>query len=350
MTTRVQKLFKEFSLWLIPAALLLFFLDEVTNFGDLAIQQAFIWYVTVTSLIQTGEPIFLAIILESLPFILAGAIISSLIHEWVTEERLARWLPTNPVLAVLTAGMLGFVLPVCDCGTIPVARSLLAKKVPAGAVTTFALAAPTVNPITLLATFFAFGMTIRMALLRLVFSFAIACLVGLATTKVARSRLKDPELSLTEVPVIKSVSGEPQAPGRTNSIGTWARLRSVCDHTIHELFEIIGFLLISAVVAAGFQIYHATNPSIVDMHSGMIGVAIMMGLAIIFSLCSEADAFVARSFMSTFSPGAVLAFMLIGQMVDARNIMLLPRTFGRRIALPVMILCVALTFTVGVFV
>jgi uncharacterized membrane protein YraQ (UPF0718 family) len=54
------------------------------------------------------------------------------------------------------------------------------------------------------------------------------------------------------------------------------------------------------------------------------------------SICSEADAFVARAFATTFSLGAVLAFMTIGQIVDLRNGFLLFRALpGRVVALMV---------------
>src|SRR6266536_1174005 len=62
----------------------------------------------------------------------------------------------------------------------------------------------------------------------------------------------------------------------------------------------------------------------------LASILVMMPLATILSICSEADAFVARAFANVFSVGSVFAFMVIGQVVDLRNGLLLFRTLGPR--------------------
>ena len=46
---------------------------------------------------------------------------------------------------------------------------------------------------------------------------------------------------------------------------------------------------------------------------------VMMGLAYILSLCSEADAFIAASFQSTFSLNSLVAFLVFGAMFDIKK-------------------------------
>jgi uncharacterized protein len=74
----------------------------------------------------------------------------------------------------------------------------------------------------------------------------------------------------------------------------------------------------------------------------------LMPLATILSICSEADAFVARAFANTFSPGSVLAFMVIGQIVDLRNGLLLMRTVGLRLLGLIVGVAYGLVFLEGV--
>ena len=57
-----------------------------------------------------------------------------------------------------------------------------------------------------------------------------------------------------------------------------------------------------------------------------------MLLAILLSICSEADAFVAASFL-TFPAGAHLAFVGIGPMADLKLIGMYTATFRRKIVL-----------------
>jgi uncharacterized membrane protein YraQ (UPF0718 family) len=52
-----------------------------------------------------------------------------------------------------------------------------------------------------------------------------------------------------------------------------------------------------------------------------------MILAIVISMCSNADAFFILSLGSLFSPGSVIAFLVIGPMVDIKMIALMKTTF-----------------------
>jgi uncharacterized membrane protein YraQ (UPF0718 family) len=77
-------------------------------------------------------------------------------------------------------------------------------------------------------------------------------------------------------------------------------------------------------------------------------VAVLMPVATLLSICSEADAFVARAFASTFTPGAVLAFMTVGQIVDLRNGVLLVRTLDPRLTGLIVAVAYGLVFVEGV--
>ena len=59
----------------------------------------------------------------------------------------------------------------------------------------------------------------------------------------------------------------------------------------------------------------------------------MMGFAFLLSICSTSDAFVASSFASTFEPGALLAFLVFGPMIDLKNTLMLLSAFKTRVVL-----------------
>ena len=50
---------------------------------------------------------------------------------------------------------------------------------------------------------------------------------------------------------------------------------------------------------------------------------VMMLLAFVLSLCSEADAFVASTFLLQFSGASVLAFLITGPMIDIKNTLMM---------------------------
>jgi uncharacterized membrane protein YraQ (UPF0718 family) len=66
--------------------------------------------------------------------------------------------------------------------------------------------------------------------------------------------------------------------------------------------------------------------------TAVLGILAMMALAFVLSLCSQADAFVATSF-SAFSPGAQLAFLVLGPMADTKLTVLYGATFRRAFVL-----------------
>ncbi len=302
-------------------------------------------WATFKGMVIPAESIFLAILVESFPFVVLGALVASIIQEFVSEQRIVKLLPRNRILSVLVAGILGFAIPTCDCGTIPIARSLLRKGVSMGAAATFTLAAPVINPVTIAATYVAFGFNLRMALLRVVCTYAVACAIGLITAGIWGNRQ-----SIGSAMMEAAATTENLPPTRVSYGAVWHRLKHIVDHTVTEFFGIAGFLICSAGVASLFQVYHSQHAHLGQVHSGLLAVATMMGLAILFSLCSEADAFVARSFAATYSPGSVLAFMLIGQMADLRNLFLLPRTFGIRLGVLMVLLAMVFCFAIGVLV
>ena len=100
--------------------------------------------------------LFLSLLVEAMPFLLLGVLFSGLLLLWVDERQLVARLPKNPLLGALIGSLVGFLFPVCECGNVPVARRLLMQGVPAPVAIGFLLAAPTINPIVIWATWTAF--------------------------------------------------------------------------------------------------------------------------------------------------------------------------------------------------
>ena len=110
-------------------------------------------------MIKNISIIFISIFFESLPFLLLGSIISSLIECYISNDALARLIPKNKILGSLVGVVLGFFLPACDCAVIPVSKRLIKKKIPLNVAISFMLASPIINPVVLLSTHQAFYKT-----------------------------------------------------------------------------------------------------------------------------------------------------------------------------------------------
>ena len=268
--------------------------------------------------------------LQSLPFVLIGVFASGLVQQHLSTATLTRWLPQRRLAVVLLSSAFGFVAPVCDCGVIPLARRLGAKGLPAYAATTFILAAPVVNPVVLLSTAFAFQGNWTIVGLRMAMTLSVAIAVGLAASTLSTGLSSPAQVGL-------DLHSAPATPG----------LRSLMSLATTEFFDVIFFIALGALFTAAAQTFVPRGDLAALGSRPALSVLALMPVASLLSICSEADAFVARAFSTTFSKGSILAFMTIGQIVDLRNGFLLFRTLGGRLTALVVLLSYVLVFAQG---
>jgi uncharacterized protein len=281
--------------------------------------------------------VFVSIVLQSLPFVLVGVFASALVQQLLRGEVVARYLPRRPALAVLLSSLFGLVAPVCDCGAIPLGRQLMAKGVPVYAAIAFLIAAPVINPITLFSTALAFQGNVGVVVLRAAMTLSVALIVGLLAARL-----------LGAIPLgVPSLAHLPDGDKVDQSLRTRARLSRIVQHATGEYFEILFFVVLGALFTAASQtlVPRADLTALGAQRAG--SVLALMPIATILSICSEADAFVARAFAGTFSFGAVLAFMTIGQIVDLRNGLLMWRTLGGRLLLLIVLTAYPLVLVEG---
>jgi hypothetical protein len=106
--------------------------------------------------LSTAWALFQGLLIEALPFLLIGVLISSVARWLAPGGRWLRRLPGHPLLGPLSGAALGFALPACECGNVPVARRLLVAGAPLGTALGFLFAAPVLNPIVIASTWAAF--------------------------------------------------------------------------------------------------------------------------------------------------------------------------------------------------
>ncbi|CAM5301103.1 Putative two-component membrane permease complex subunit SMU_747c [Streptomyces alboniger] len=258
--------------------------------------------------------VFTAVVVQGVPFLLLGTLVSAAIGAFVPERVFSRILPRNPALAVPVAGAAGVVLPGCECASVPVADSLMRRGVTPAAALAFLLSAPAINPVVLVATSVAFPGNPAMVAARLLASLATAVVMGWLWVRFGREEWLPPRARTT-----------PKAP---SGGGRWSDFRAGLQH---DFLHAGGFLVVGAAAAATFNI--AVPRSALDVFTGSawLSVLLLAVLAVVLCVCSEADAFVAAS-LSGFSPTARLAFMVVGPMVDLKLIALQTGTFGKAFA------------------
>ena len=273
--------------------------------------------------------IFQGLLLESLPFLLLGVAIAALARWLVPQAAWVRRLPRNPLLAPVVGALLGFALPACECGNVPVARRLLASGAPLGTGFGFLFAAPVLNPIVLASTWAAFPdqpwLLVARPLGAFLIALALSGLLGLMgeSALLAPALLEERRLSqpLSEVGLLERGSGvlgassaqlPPPAPESKLS------LAEVLHHSSREFISLLVLLVLGCGLAAAVQAWLPRAWLLAVGSAPTLSVLALMLLALVVSVCSSVDAFLALGFAAQVTPGALLAFLLLGPVVDLK--------------------------------
>jgi uncharacterized membrane protein YraQ (UPF0718 family) len=259
----------------------------------------------------TWLTIFVSIVIQATPFVVLGTVVSAAIAALVPPSFFARALPRRPVLAVPVAGVAGAVLPGCECGSVPIAGALVRRGVTPAAALAFLLSAPAINPVVLVATAVAFPGRPQMVLARLLASLLASVAMGWLWLRLGRAEwLRIPD--------------RPELAG----LGRGAAFVAACRT---DLVQASGYLVIGGLTAATLNVAVPGNWLHAVAGQPVLAVLALAVLALVLSICSEADAFVAAS-LTQFSLTAKLAFLVVGPMVDAKLFAMQAGTFGQRFA------------------
>ncbi|MHC5374949.1 permease [Enterococcus sp. LJL120] len=318
--------------------------------------------------------IFLSIVIEALPFVLLGCIISGALQVFLTPARVKRFLPKNKILSILFGSCMGFFFPSCECGIVPIVHQFVKKDVPVYTAFAFMLTAPIINPVVIFSTYIAFSNTWRYAILRMVGSFVVALVVGLwlaylCKEQVLKTRLNEafsqhhlskiPETALaganqvaanskftangfseavledygSEEKIVEDSHENEHHHHGSEKKGFLSQVGNVLVHAIDEFFDTGRYLMIGGLIASAMQTYLPTGAMLTLGSNTFLAILVMMVLAFTMSLCSEADAFIGSSLLSLFGSAPVVAFLVFGPMVDIKNLLMMKRYFSTKFIL-----------------
>ncbi|WP_231954724.1 permease [Actinoplanes derwentensis] len=261
--------------------------------------------------LQTWTTVFVSVLVQAVPFLVFGVLLSAVIAVFVPRSFWAKALPKHPVLAVPAASVAGVVLPGCECGAVPIAGSLIRRGVTPAAALAFLLAAPAINPIVLVATAVAFPDNPEMVVARGLASLVVAVLMGWLWLRLGKTEwIRLPH--------------RPDLDGASKGRAFWSAAR-------HDVVHAGGFLVVGAAAAATINVIVPEAWLQTLAAQPVLSVLALAVLAVLLSICSEADAFVAAS-LSQFSLTSRLVFLVVGPMVDLKLISMQAGVFGRGFA------------------
>ncbi|MBM4069315.1 MAG: permease [Planctomycetes bacterium] len=297
---------------------------------------------------------FTSIVYEALPFIVLGVILAGLLEEFVPQQFITRVTPSNRAMAIALGCLLGLVFPMCECGIIPVMKRLLRKGLPLSLCVSYMLAGPIINIVVIMSTYVAFknpifGGSVAVVALRVGLGFVVAYNVGLIVDRLWRRHGTDllaPSVAKgLDQPSNDEVSGRPRT--------LMDRLNNITATALGDFIDILAFLIIGALLAAGGRamldsMRPAPNrPSSLELElkkHPALAILMMMALAVLLCLCSEADAFVAANFPDAWAPAAKLAFLVLGPMMDLKLFFMYTRVFRQKLIWTIIVAVVIQVF------
>jgi uncharacterized membrane protein YraQ (UPF0718 family) len=261
--------------------------------------------------VTTWTTVFVSVMVQATPFLVFGVALSAVIAVFVPQSFFTRALPRRPSLAVPVASAAGVVLPGCECGSVPIAGALVRRGVTPAAALAFLLSAPAINPVVLASTAVAFPGQPGMVVARAAASIVTACVMGWLWLRIGRPEwIKLPDRAHLD--------------GMNRAEAFWASCR-------HDIAHAGGFLVLGAMAAATINVIvpAAWLQQVADQP--VLSILALAVLAVVLSICSEADAFVAAS-LTQFSLTARLAFLVVGPMIDLKLFAMQAGFFGRGFA------------------
>ena len=299
---------------------------------------------------------FTSILYEAMPFIVLGVVLSGLLEEFVPQKIVARIIPRSRVLAIAIGGLLGILFPMCECGIIPIMRRLLRKGVPLSCCTCYMLAGPIINVVVMISTLAAFSGTPTGAIYKeevldankvphvvtsypqlggwymMGFRMGLGFLVAFGTSLLVErqyrkygNKLLNP-LAVPPEQKLPSVDDE-RSKGRRRRCD---RLSTITETALHDFVDVTVYLILGAILASAGRLILKHDAVEALATNFFLSICVMMALAILLCICSEADAFVAASFRM-LPPSAKLGFLVLGPMLDLKLYMMYTRVFRPRL-------------------
>jgi len=230
-----------------------------------------------------------------------------------------KYFPQNKIISFLFAIVGGIFFPVCDCAIVPVVSRLVKKGVPLYVAVTFMLSAPIVNPIVIISTYYAFPNQPQIMIFRIIIGIIVAIISGVLFLIFPEKEISIKNNELDEVCNCIYCNN-------IKDIGIKGKISMIFKHAGEEFFDVGRFLILGALLTSFFQV--------------------MISKDLLVKLSGDN---VARSFLNQFSIGSIMSFMVLGPMIDMKNLIMLSDSFSKRFIIKLTFIVFNITFSVICF-
>lgn len=289
---------------------------------------------------------FLALFIESAPWLLLGLLVAGIMHELVPVSFLEKHMGSSSFGSISKAAIIGAPLPLCSCGVIPAALGLRRSGASKSSTISFLVSTPETGVDSVSVSYALLGPLY--AIVRPVAAILSAIYAGLMVRFFAESdEKKEAQLGQAEAMQSSSCCGskpepkpEPKAQVASSCCGGEkkavhshvseealpaksqpSKITSVLAYASGKLLEdIVVWLLVGLALAAAIKTWVPTD-FLTQWGDGVIAMLVMAIIGIPMYICATASTPLAVGFLAAgLSPGAILVFLMAGPATDRKSV------------------------------
>ena len=282
-------------------------------------------------------------LVEILPALAIGFFISGLVHEFLSQDIVGKYLGRSGIKPIFWATLIGAILPVCCWGSLPIAVSFYKKGARLGPILAFLVATPATSISAFLVTLSVLGIGFA------VYSFFAVIIMGIIIGMIGNAIKPGGKAVPIEEPCPHCKTDSPHIM-HVEKKTFLQRAISVLDYAYIRLPKEIGLeliigIILAAIVATYIPIGHAIHTYL----AGVNGYLFSVVFGIIMYLCATASVPLIDSFIKQgLSQGAGMTLLLIGPITSYGTLLVLRKEFGLKTLAIFLFSLIILTVALGI--
>lgn len=256
-------------------------------------------------------------------YIVISFVIAGIIHEFVGIEQMKKYaIGTTKISGIVATTVIGMIIPICSCGTIPLGISMYYSGAYLGPVLTFMTSSPMINPIALILSYGLLGKEI--ATIYLITGFVAPFLIGIIANKFAGDELY-------YKPAYENANKKIDLEKDNKSI--FKKIKSGLHWSFVELSVVISKFTVSGMLIAGI-LFSVVPQTMIQRYLGNPGAISLLGITIVACLmyvCAVGHIpFIAAIVASGAAPGVAITFLMAGCATNIAELLSIRKLIGKR--------------------
>lgn len=268
-------------------------------------------------------------LLVSAPYLLIGLVVGGFIHQFLSVEKVKKWLGGSSFLSVVKAALIGLPLPLCSCSVIPISIALRKSGASKAATSSFLIATPESGVDSISMTYGL--MDLPMTIIRPVAAFISAFVAGILQILFNKEE--------TTVEHNKTMGHEGHACHNKDSHceskkldeakpSVFERIKMAFEYGLGDLVNDIA-LWLGIGILAGALIDFLVPANFFEQLSPTQARLAIFAVGIPLYICASASTPIAVSLiLKGMSPGVALILLLVGPATNISNIAVLQKYIG----------------------